>query len=553
MAASSRPAAASANARSTAVQKPLERAQQPLPAAPRGARRAPAPARPRSPAARSSLDPLERLPPRRHRVRLGAVRHVAHRGGERREVVLDAQQLQRVEAVALADARLLVAQLSDLAHGVKAEREDDAERDQEADDEPRRRVARCARVRGCASAAVAAGRLRRRRSLDRPASAECRRRRGSRRAAARLLARPPTPCSSSQCRATICTPTGSPVRRRPRRHRDRRVLQEVEPGRVAPRVEVVHARAHRSVHIALAVPERRARRAPGRAARGRLPSAAGTARAAASRWISTSSSRSAVSAGQLARVHSRNSGESSGAPRARVRRRAARAAAATRARRSPTKAPGPRRAPRVGTARPRPRRPRSAAAARRTASRMAGSTGVRPSSSNQPIRSGQDSTGVRHPVGLTPPCPLGQRQSSGTGCAVRVSDVGARHHRQQQRDVVHRAGHRADDAGERERAAAGREVPGGRHAPRRRLEADDAAEVRGHTDRAAAVAADAAGGEPRRDRRRLAAARPARRAREVPRAVGAPVAARCRSPTPSTARRRWSRRGRSRRPPSRGA
>ena len=86
-------------------------------------------------------------------------------------------------------------------------------------------------------------------------------------------------------------------------------------------------------------------------------------------------------------------------------------------------------------------------------------------------------------------------------------------------DVVHRSRHRPDDAGEREGTAAGREVSGGRHAARRRLEAADAAEVRRHANRSAAVAADAAGRQARGDGRRFAAARSARRAIERPRVV----------------------------------
>ena len=54
----------------------------------------------------------------------------------------------------------------------------------------------------------------------------------------------------------------------------------------------------------------------------------------------------------------------------------------------------------------------------------------------------------------------------------------------------------------------GGEVPRGRHSPRRGLQPDDAGEVRGDANGAAAIAAHAAGGQARRDGRRLAAARP---------------------------------------------
>ena len=94
---------------------------------------------------------------------------------------------------------------------------------------------------------------------------------------------------------------------------------------------------------------------------------------------------------------------------------------------------------------------------------------------------------------------------------------------EEQLHVVDRPRHRADHAGERERAAARREVAGGRHAARRGLEAADAAEVRRHANRSAAVAADAARRQARGDGRGLAAARSARRAIERPRAVGAAV------------------------------
>ena len=106
---------------------------------------------------------------------------------------------------------------------------------------------------------------------------------------------------------------------------------------------------------------------------------------------------------------------------------------------------------------------------------------------------------------------------------IGIADVGARHHFEQQLHVVDRPRHRPDDAGEGERAATRRKVSGRRHAAGRGLEAADAAEVRRHANRPAAVAADAARRQARGDGRRLAAARSARRAIERPRAVGAAV------------------------------
>ena len=107
--------------------------------------------------------------------------------------------------------------------------------------------------------------------------------------------------------------------------------------------------------------------------------------------------------------------------------------------------------------------------------------------------------------------------------AVRVADISPCHHRQQERDIVNCPRHGADHAGECEGTAARREVSGRRHAARRRLQSDDPGEVRGHADGAAAVAADAAGRQPRGNRGGFAAARTARRAREVPRTVGSAV------------------------------
>jgi hypothetical protein len=106
---------------------------------------------------------------------------------------------------------------------------------------------------------------------------------------------------------------------------------------------------------------------------------------------------------------------------------------------------------------------------------------------------------------------------------IRIADIRSRHYRQQQGHIVHRARHRADDAGERERAGARREVSRCRHASRRWLQAYDAGEVGRDADGSAAIAADATRRESGRYRRRLAAARAAGGAAGIPRVTGAPV------------------------------
>ena len=64
-------------------------------------------------------DALEGGLPAVERIRFGAFHHVAHQHGQRGEGVLDAQQLQRVLAVPLADRRLLVAKTADFRVGVR--------------------------------------------------------------------------------------------------------------------------------------------------------------------------------------------------------------------------------------------------------------------------------------------------------------------------------------------------------------------------------------------------------------------------------------------------
>ena len=125
-ASSSRPAAACVNALSTSDQKRPQRRHQPRLLRRRALRRRQRLLRPDR-LLEIRLHAVERLPPRHHRIGLGAVGHVAHGGGDGGEVVLDSQQLQRVEAVALADARLLVPELADLVDGVQTERQDQAQ------------------------------------------------------------------------------------------------------------------------------------------------------------------------------------------------------------------------------------------------------------------------------------------------------------------------------------------------------------------------------------------------------------------------------------------
>jgi hypothetical protein len=67
---------------------------------------------------------IEDLLPRHQRVGLHPIRHIAHRRRQPRQVVLDPEELEGVFAVPLADRRLLVAQGSNLAHGVQADAAD---------------------------------------------------------------------------------------------------------------------------------------------------------------------------------------------------------------------------------------------------------------------------------------------------------------------------------------------------------------------------------------------------------------------------------------------
>ena len=86
-----------------------------------------------------------------------------------------------------------------------------------------------------------------------------------------------------------------------------------------------------------------------------------------------------------------------------------------------------------------------------------------------------------------------------------------------------RARHWPDRAQNRERPHARRQMPPSRNPAWRWLQRADAREVRRHAHRPAAVATQSRGGHPRRNRRRLAPARSARRALEVPRIARAPM------------------------------
>ena len=66
-------------------------------------------------------------------------------------------------------------------------------------------------------------------------------------------------------------------------------------------------------------------------------------------------------------------------------------------------------------------------------------------------------------------------------------------------------------------------MPRPRNPPRRRLQPADSAKMRGHANRSPAIAPHSARRKPGRNRRRLAAARSARRPRQIPRIVRAPI------------------------------
>jgi hypothetical protein len=75
-------------------------------------------------------------PPRFERIRFVAIDHVAHCQPQRVEVVLDAQELERILAAALDGARLEVLEHRDLAQGVEREHGHGGQRDGEAHQQP---------------------------------------------------------------------------------------------------------------------------------------------------------------------------------------------------------------------------------------------------------------------------------------------------------------------------------------------------------------------------------------------------------------------------------
>ena len=105
----------------------------------------------------------------------------------------------------------------------------------------------------------------------------------------------------------------------------------------------------------------------------------------------------------------------------------------------------------------------------------------------------------------------------------RITIVGTLHDFKQNFQVTHVSGHRSDHAQQREWPDRNREVSGCRYASGSGLQSADSAEVRGHANRSAAVAAHASGGHAGRNRRRFSATRSARGAREVPGIIGPPV------------------------------
>ncbi len=106
---------------------------------------------------------------------------------------------------------------------------------------------------------------------------------------------------------------------------------------------------------------------------------------------------------------------------------------------------------------------------------------------------------------------------------VGIAGIGSGNRLQQRGHVVDRPSHRSDDAGEREDARARRMMPRGRHAAGGWFQTADAAEMRGHANRSAAVAADAPGRKAGSNRRGFTSAGSAGRSVEGPRTVGAAV------------------------------
>ncbi len=104
-----------------------------------------------------------------------------------------------------------------------------------------------------------------------------------------------------------------------------------------------------------------------------------------------------------------------------------------------------------------------------------------------------------------------------------VAVIGALHDFEENLEISNSACHGTDHAEQGERSAGGRKVPGRRNASGRWFESADSAEVCGHADGSAAIAADASGGHPGCDSRGFSSAGSARSAIQVPRRVGASV------------------------------
>ena len=104
-----------------------------------------------------------------------------------------------------------------------------------------------------------------------------------------------------------------------------------------------------------------------------------------------------------------------------------------------------------------------------------------------------------------------------------VANVWALHHFEKNFQVGNGARHRADDADQCKRPGGYGKVAGRGNSSWSWLQAADAAEVRGHANRASTVAAHSARGHARGNRCRFAAAGTAGRALQIPWAVGAAI------------------------------
>ena len=84
-------------------------------------------------------DAIELRGPGRQRIRLGRVEHVAHGERELIEIVLDAQQLQRVAAIAVGELGLQPPEAGDLAGDVPGVGDDRRQGDHQPEEEGGRR------------------------------------------------------------------------------------------------------------------------------------------------------------------------------------------------------------------------------------------------------------------------------------------------------------------------------------------------------------------------------------------------------------------------------